>query len=170
MKRMNAKVNIIAIKVKFQIRTFVANIIQKLCMCKLKIQGYDIDISTTLERNLNLDRLYPQGIHIGKSCMIASGTTILSHDHCKRIGPKIVDCFLTDTYIGDRCFLAVNCTILPGVHIGDECIVGAGAVVTKDVPPHSIVAGNPAKVVRSNIRMADRGVLINWNPKDGWIE
>lgn len=67
-------------------------------------------------------------------------------------------------------FLAVNCTILPGVHIGDECIVGAGAVVTKDVPAHSIVAGNPAKVVRSNIRMADRGVLINWNPKDGWIE
>lgn len=102
--------------------------------------------------------------------MIASGITILSHDHCKRTGPNIVDCFLTDTYIGDRCFGAVNCTILPGVHIGDECIVGAGAVVTKDVPAHSIVAGNPAKIVRSNIRMTDRGVLINWNPKDGWID
>ena len=53
------------------------------------------------------------------------------------------------------------------VHIGDECIVGAGAVVIKDVPAHSIVAGNPARIVRSNIRMTDRGVLINWNPKDG---
>lgn len=57
-----------------------------------------------------------------------------------------------------------------GYHIGDKCIVGAGAVVTKDVPAHSVVAGNPAKIVRSNIRMTDRGVLIKWNPKDGWID
>ena len=67
------------LRMKFMIRTFLANIIQKWRMHKLKVGGYDIDSSTTLERNLNLDRLYPQGIHIGKSCMIASGTTILSH-------------------------------------------------------------------------------------------
>lgn len=158
------------LRIKFLIRTFLATIIQKIRMRKWRLKGYDIDPSTTLERNLNLDRLYPQGVHIGKSCMIASGTTILSHDHCKRIGPNIVDCFLMDTYVGNNCFLAVNCTILPGVHIGDECVVGAGAVVTKDVPPHSIVAGNPAKIIRSNIRMGERGVLLNWNPIDGWTE
>lgn len=158
------------LKFKFLIRTFLATVIQKIRMHQWRAKGYDIDPTTTLERNLNLDRLYPQGVHIGKSCMIASGTTILSHDHCKRTGPNIVDCLLIDTYIGDRCFLAVNCMIMPGVHVGNECVVGAGAVVTKDVPANSVVAGNPAKVIRSNVRMGDRGVLLNWNPQEGWTE
>ena len=159
-----------SLRIKFLIRTFLATTVQKIRMRKWRLKVYDIDPSTTLERNLNLDRLYPQGVHIGKSSMIASGTTILSHDHCKRIGPNIVDCLLMDTYVGDRCFLAVNCTILPGIHIGNECVVGAGAVVTKDVPAHSIVAGNPAKIIRSNIRMGERGVLLNWTPEEGWTE
>ena len=47
-----------------------------------------------------------------------------------------------DVWIGDRV------TILPGVRIGDGCIVGAGAVVTHDIPAFAIAAGNPAKVVR----------------------
>ena len=41
---------------------------------------------------------------------------------------------------------------MPGVRVGDQCIVGSGAVVTKDVPAGSIVAGNPAKVIRSGIQ------------------
>lgn len=159
-----------SLRIKFLIRTFLANIVQSMRMRSWRAKGYDIDPTTTLERNLNLDRLYPQGVHIGKSCMIASGTTILSHDHCKRTGPNIEDCLLMDTYIGDRCFLAVNCMIMPGVHVGNECVVGVGAVVTKDVPANSVVAGNPAKVIRSNVRMGDRGVLQNWNPQDGWTE
>jgi UDP-2-acetamido-3-amino-2,3-dideoxy-glucuronate N-acetyltransferase len=44
--------------------------------------------------------------------------------------------------------LGANCTILPGVTIGEGAMVGAGAVVTKDVPPHTVVAGNPAKILR----------------------
>ena len=50
-----------------------------------------------------------------------------------------------------RCFIAVNATILPGVNVGDEVIVGAGAVVTKNVPSNVIVAGNPARIIRENI-------------------
>lgn len=48
-----------------------------------------------------------------------------------------------DVWIGDRV------TILPGVHIGDGCIIGAGTVVTKDIPSYSIAAGVPARVIRS---------------------
>lgn len=45
--------------------------------------------------------------------------------------------------------IGANATILPGVTLGEGCLVGAGAVVTEDVPPHTLVVGNPARVVRS---------------------
>lgn len=45
--------------------------------------------------------------------------------------------------------IGVNCTILPGVEIGEGALVGAGSVVTKDVPPQTVVAGNPARVISS---------------------
>ena len=69
---------------------------------------------------------------------------------------------LLDTYIGRKCFIAVNATILPGVHIGNEVIVGAGSVVTRNVPSNVIVAGNPAKIIRENIQMNERAELTNW--------
>lgn len=52
------------------------------------------------------------------------------------------------TVVGKRASIGSNCTILCGVTIGDNAIVGAGSVVTKNVPPRAIVAGNPAKVLR----------------------
>ena len=158
------------LRLKFATRLFLASFIHKSRVFVMRIKGYDIHSSTILERHLNFDRLYPQGIHIGKNCVIASGTTILSHDHCKRTGDGPLDTLLLDTYIGNRCFLAVNCMILPGVHVGDECIVGAGAVVTKDVPDHSVVAGNPARIIRQGIRLKENGVLLNWNVKEGWTD
>lgn len=50
--------------------------------------------------------------------------------------------------ISDGCWICARCIILPGVTIGEGAIVAAGAVVTKDVPPFSVVGGNPAKVIR----------------------
>ena len=50
--------------------------------------------------------------------------------------------------IGRGAFLGINCAVLPGVTIGDGACVGANAVVTHDVPPHSLVVGNPGRVVR----------------------
>lgn len=152
---------------KFRIRSYFAKKIQYLRVLATNIKGYDIHPSVILERHLHLDRLYPQGIHIQENSLIASGVTILSHDHCKRVNNQPL---LTETYIGKRCFIAVGATILPGVKIGDEVIVGAGAVVTKDVPSNVIVAGNPARIIRENIRMNDQAMLINWNLETGWTE
>ena len=50
--------------------------------------------------------------------------------------------------------------ILPGVTIGDEVVIGAGAVVSRNIPSHSIAAGNPARVLRKNVRCDKRAVII----------
>ncbi|MFW9949787.1 MAG: acyltransferase [Candidatus Thorarchaeota archaeon] len=153
-------------KFRFAIRSFIARIVQYVRYLNYRISGMDIHPSVILERNLNIDRLYREGIHIKENCLLASGVTILSHDHCKRVNNQPL---LKDIYIGRRCFIAVGAIILPGVRIGDEVIVGAGAVVTKDIPSNVIVAGNPARIIRENIKMNERAELINWNSEAGWI-
>ena len=55
---------------------------------------------------------------------------------------------MKETIIGKNCFIGCNCLIMKGVHIGDNSVIGAGSVVTKDVPPNCIAAGNPARVVK----------------------
>ena len=115
-----------------------------------------------------LDKLFPQAIHIGDNTLVASGSIILSHDHSKRdINNQP---FKMHTYIGKNCFIAVNSIVLPGVKIGDQVIIGAGSVVTKDIPSNCIAVGNPARVIRKDIKMNDMATAINWNENEGWIK
>ena len=53
-----------------------------------------------------------------------------------------------EVHIGNTVWIGGNCTILPGVTIGDNAVVAAGSVVTKDVPANAVVAGNPARVIK----------------------
>ena len=152
-----------------KLRSILAMFVQWLRLFLLRRRGYNIGNNTIIESNIKLDKVYPKGIHIGSGCLIASGVTILTHDHCKRTGPSIIDCYMTDTYIGNRCFLAVGSTVMYGVRIGDDCIVGAGSVVTKDVPSGCIVVGNPARIIRKGIKMTNRAEIINWNPAKGFV-
>ena len=155
-------------KKSFGFRLFAATILRTIRAFFLIRKGYDIKYSTIIEGTVLLDKLYPEGIHIGENTLVAGGAVILSHDHCKRVGNN--QPYLADTYIGKNCFIAVNAVVLPGVQIGNEVIVGAGAVVSKDVPSNCVVAGNPAKVIRTGIRMNDFAALENWNEKEGWTD
>lgn len=73
--------------------------------------------------------------------------------------------------IGERCFIGGSCTIMPGVNIDNEVIVAAGAVVFHDVPSNSIVAGNPAKIIRKDIKVGKFGRLpfADENTRSMWI-
>lgn len=59
-------------------------------------------------------------------------------------------------HVGERTFVGCNSTILPGVTIGKKCVIGAGSVVTKDVPDGSVVAGVPAKVIMTTEEYAKK--------------
>lgn len=103
---------------------------------------------TYINRNVFLDAA--QLIQIGKQCGIGPGCYITDHDH--GLDPKLVPLeqalISQPTCIGDRVWIGANVTILKGVTIGDDAVIGAGSVVTKDVPPQAIAVGNPAKVIR----------------------
>ena len=71
--------------------------------------------------------------------------------------------------IGARCFIGGGSVIAPGVTIGDECIVGGGAVVMSDVPNRSIVAGNPARVLRTDIEVGPFGRLKGADENEQWM-
>ena len=90
-------------------------------------------------------------VKIGNNVNLAQGITVtaLNHnfsDSNKRIDEQGVS--TSPVIIEDDVWIGANAVVLPGVTIGNHCVVAAGAVVTKDVPPHSLVAGVPAKVIK----------------------
>lgn len=103
---------------------------------------------------------------IGKFCQIASGVEFMMNDANHQMNavstfpfytlegwdmgsPKAEDMpYKGDTVIGNDVWIGQNVLILPGVHIGDGAVIGANSVVGNDVPPYTIVAGNPAKIIR----------------------
>jgi acetyltransferase-like isoleucine patch superfamily enzyme len=116
-----------------------------------KFFGMDLHPTCFLSLKAVLDWTNPRGVHVGAYSYIAFDAVILAHDMARGLR--------TDTYIGERCFIGARALILPGVRVGDGSIVGAGSVVTRDVPPATIVAGNPAKVLRSGIRTTRGGCI-----------
>jgi len=90
-------------------------------------------------------------VDIGSHVNLAQGITVTALNHNfsdanKRIDEQGVS--TSPVTIEDDVWIGANAVILPGVTIGEHCVVAAGAVVTKDVPPHSLVAGVPAKVIK----------------------
>lgn len=118
---------------------------------RLKYRGYDIHPTVQISLGVRIDKSYPKGIHIGEETYIAKGAYIFSHDYCRALH--------IDTFIGRRCFIGANAIILPGVKLGDNTIVGAGAVVTKSFEGGVILAGNPAKIIRSGIITRKFGMI-----------
>lgn len=120
--------------------------------------GMKLHPSVRISLKARVDKTNPTGLEIGEETMVTFDSILLSHDYATE---RHAGAYQQMTTIGKRCFIGCGSIVMPGISIGDECIIAAGSVVTKDVPAGSIVAGNPATVIRSGIHTKAYGRLIN---------
>ncbi|MDD3411440.1 MAG: sugar O-acetyltransferase [Eubacteriales bacterium] len=97
-------------------------------------------------------------VTIGDNCNFGPNVTIVTPVHPLVPGERrsMLDkdgnvkhlCYAKPVHIGNDCWFGANVVVCPGVTVGDGCVIGAGSVVTRDVPPGSFAAGNPCRVIR----------------------
>lgn len=107
--------------------------------------------SVFLGRGVLLDNRCPEMITIGRDVWLTAGTVVLAHSYASRTQMERFGLAerTAPVVIEDGVFVGLGSIILPGVRLGSGCYVAAGSVVTADVPPATLVAGNPARVLRS---------------------
>ena len=121
--------------------TPLITLLEYLHKSRLKLSGVTIGKNVYLDRTAFIDTVGPA--HIGDGAVITRGVIILTHDASGG------SCSIKPVTIGAGAFIGVNSVILEGITIGAGAIIGAGSIVTHDVPDNVIVAGNPAKMIRT---------------------
>ena len=116
------------------------------------VYGMDIAKDLRLSFKSRIDKTNPKGLTIGEKTMVTFDAIVLSHDYASRR-------HAAKTVIGTHCFIGCGSIILPNITVGNHVIVAAGSVVTTDVPDNCIVAGNPAKVIKTGIDTTAYGML-----------
>jgi len=113
-----------------------------------RLRGANIGKNVFIGINVFLDDARPDLITIEDNVTILVGTTILAHVYPPTHFSKIIKEKEEGVILKNNCYIGANSLILPGVTIGEYSIVGAGSVVTKDIPPFSMAYGVPARVAK----------------------
>lgn len=111
--------------------------------------GFNIEVGSNFFANYNCTMLDVAKITIGDNCFMASNVAIYTAGH--PIHPDSRNSMYEygiPITIGDNVWIGGNTVICPGVTIGSNCVIGAGSVVTKDIPDWTVAAGNPCRVIR----------------------
>ncbi len=111
--------------------------------------GSNVFIGDYLYANMNLTLVDDTRITIGNSVLIAPNVTIAVTGH--PVHPELRpqgEMYAFPVTIGNHVWIGSNVVICPGVTIGDNAVIGAGSIVTKDIPANSIAVGNPCRVIR----------------------
>lgn len=107
-----------------------------------KVLKMTVGAQVTFAYKVMIDILFPEKISVGDNTIIGYQTTILAHEYLVneyRVGTVQID---------SNVMIGANCTILPGVTIGDGAIIAAGTVVYQNVPPHVFVSGQRMEIQR----------------------
>ena len=111
--------------------------------------GLHVHFGRNVYANFNLTLVDDTHIYVGACTLIGPNVTLCTAAH--PIGPKLREKGLqtnAPVHIGRNCWLGAGVTVLPGVTIGDNSVIGAGSVVTKDIPPNVVAVGTPCRVLR----------------------
>lgn len=116
--------------------------------------GCKVGKNVHIGHQVRLDFGNADRITVEDDVLIANGVTLLCHIRDMKnyhVGMRVTNQPLEygDILLGKGCYIGLNVTILPGVHIGEGAVIGSCALVTKDIPAWTIAAGVPAKVIRS---------------------
>ena len=111
--------------------------------------GYNIQLGDNVFMNYNCCILDVSTVKIGNNVMFAPGVQVLTATHPLEAKPRNSGKeFAKPITIGNEVWVGGNATICPGVTIGDRAVIGAGAVVTRDIPADVFAAGNPARIIK----------------------
>ena len=125
--------------------------------------GSHIEVGKNFFCNYNCTIIDVGMVRIGDNCLIAPNVAIYTAGHPLHPAARnTLYEYGIDVTIGHNCWIGGNTVILPGVTIGDNVVIGAGSIVTKDIPAWTVAAGNPCKVIRE-ITEEDRYTFYrNW--------
>lgn len=110
--------------------------------------GYNIHVGKNFYAGFNCTILDMAEVRIGDNCLIAPNVGIYTAGHSINPMNRHKSGFAEPVMIGNNVWIGGHCAIVGGVTIGDNSIIGAGSVLTKDVPENTIFAGNPAKKIK----------------------
>ncbi len=112
--------------------------------------GYNTTLGDNCFLNVNCKLMDSGYITIGNNVFIAPNVCIVTEEHAMDVPQRLEGLEYTHPVtIGDNVWICTGAVILPGVTIGADSVIGAGSIVTKDIPPKSLAVGNPCKVIRS---------------------
>ncbi len=112
--------------------------------------GKNIEVGKNFYANYNCTILDVAKVMIGDNCMLAPNVAIYTAGHpVHPLTRNTLYEYGIEITIGDNVWIGGNTVICPGAHIGSNTVIGAGSVVTRDIPDYSIAAGNPCRVIRS---------------------
>ncbi len=111
--------------------------------------GCNMHVGNDFYSNFNLTVVDDADIYIGDNVMIAPNVTITTGTHpvCPELREQVYQ-YNLPVHIGNRVWIGAGSVILPGVTIGDDSVIGAGSIVTKDIPAGIVAVGNPCRILR----------------------
>lgn len=138
----------VVVKLKKVVYNFLANSIPMSMYTRAKIYrrlGAKIGKDCLLGK-VSIDGIYPQDVVIGDGCTITTGTVLLTHFYdTKNLSEHAY--YRGQICIGNHCYVGMNTIFSKPVTVGDGAVIGAGSVVTKDIPPYEVWAGVPARFI-----------------------
>jgi acetyltransferase-like isoleucine patch superfamily enzyme len=113
-----------------------------------RARGVKIGKNVLIGFNVTIDNIYPHLVTIEEGVSLAGNNLILTHSKPLEYHNDVLESYVAPVVIKKNAWVTVGVTVLAGVTIGEGSIIAANSLVTKDIPPHCLAVGNPAKVIK----------------------